>query len=117
MNDKSIHVRPAFYSYCYETMKEIAKEKGYNLILHGSANRDLDLIAVAWIDNPAPEMTLITSLHKYLCGFSYETVDRYLWSVLPGDRSSYVISLNRGGRWNDFKDEQYYFDICFTPHN
>jgi hypothetical protein len=115
--EKPIHVKPNFYSYCYESLKDIAKNHGYNLLIHGSMNRDLDLIAVAWVNDPSSEMTVIKEMHKYLCNTSYDTVDMYSWSMLSGDRSSYVISLNRSGPWNNYKDEQYYFDICFTPHN
>ena len=50
MNDKPIHVKPAFYSFCYEILKEIALQYGYNLVLHGSLNRDLDLIAIPWAE-------------------------------------------------------------------
>jgi hypothetical protein len=51
--EKPIHVKPNFYSYCYESLKDIAKNHGYNLLIHGSMNRDLDLIAVAWVNDPS----------------------------------------------------------------
>jgi hypothetical protein len=38
-----------------------------------------------------------------------------MYSVLPGGRHSFVINLNRGGRWNQYLDEQWYIDISFTP--
>jgi hypothetical protein len=38
-----------------------------------------------------------------------------MYSVLPGGRANYVINLNRGGRWNQYLDEQWYIDISFTP--
>jgi hypothetical protein len=39
----------------------------------------------------------------------------YMYSRLPGGRSSYVINLNRGGQFNGYLDEQYYLDISITP--
>ena len=56
---KPTHVKPSFYAFIYEQIKEIAKDYGYNLVLHGSMNRDLDLIAIPWIDNPKPELELV----------------------------------------------------------
>ena len=115
---KPIKARPQFYSVCLHAMQEISRELGYNLIIHGSMNRDMDLVAIPWVDNPAPEIALIRELDEYLRGFSYEEAGAtrgYIFSVLPGGRHSYVINLNRGGRWNGFEDEQCYLDISITP--
>ena len=115
--EKPLHVKPTFYSYCYESLKEIAKEYGYNLVLHGSMNRDLDLIAIPWVDEPKDEVDMLIAFQEYLCGFKTinATKDTFCFSVLPGGRNSYVISMNRVGKWNNYIDEQYYVDISITP--
>ncbi len=41
---KPIHVKPQFYTYAFLPLKEIALRYGYNLVIHGSMNRDMDLI-------------------------------------------------------------------------
>lgn len=52
MRDKAkpIKAKPSFYAICFEGIKSIGMRYGYNIVLHGSLDRDLDLIAVPWID-------------------------------------------------------------------
>ena len=119
--EKPLHVKPNLYTYFMESMKMIAKEHGYNLLIHGSMNRDLDLIAVPWVDDPKPEVDLVMALDMYLNNKTSEDKDgnippAYLHSILPGGRNSYVINMARHGEWNNYeKDLQYYLDISFTP--
>lgn len=126
---KPVHVKPQLYTYYFLELKEIAKEYGYNLVVHGSMNRDLDLIAIPWVDKPKPEIELIHALSKYLTGHTAaEGTEKhiYLMSDQPGGRRSYVIHLNRGGYKRDDKgdisepiefieDPQYYIDVSVTP--
>ncbi len=120
--EKPIHVKPGMYALFYEDLKIIAKEHGYNLVLHGSINRDLDLIAIPWIDDPMPELKMILAFDEYLTGkhtitSSGDIASAYMHSILPGGRKSYVICLNRGdrkGEWTGY-DSQYYLDISVTP--
>lgn len=109
--------KPQFYAVVFPLLQECARREGYNLVLHGSMNRDLDLIAIPWVDNPSPEMSLIRALHKILCGYTDDAWGKelFLHSFLPGGRSNYIINLNRGGEWNEFIDEQCYLDISITP--
>lgn len=115
MSDKPIHAKAGLYAMYYEYLKEIAKDYGYNLVPHGSFNRDLDLIAIPWIDNPRPEHEMILEFQEYLTGI--KTTDHKgnaIYSILPGNRHCYVINLNRGnkhGEWVRFEDKQYYLDI------
>ena len=112
---KPVHVKPGLYSLFFYDLKQIAKRYGYNLVLHGSLNRDLDLIAIPWVDKPKPEQNMIKSFQRYLSGFTTTCPDgKVHFTVLPGNRHSYIIELNRGnrrGEWMRHKDEQYYLDI------
>ena len=45
---KPVHAKPSLYSFYFELIKEIGLKYGYNIVLHGSMNRDLDLIAIPW---------------------------------------------------------------------
>lgn len=115
-SEKPTHAKPALYAQYYFQLKEIAESFGYNLLLHGSVNRDLDLVAVPWIDNPKDEFEMIKAMSLHLKGVEPVDKDRdSQYSVLPGGRGSYVINLNRGGAWNDYVDNQYYIDISVTP--
>ncbi len=115
---KSIKAKPVFYACCYEPLKQIAKDMGYNLLINGSLNRDMDLVAIPWVDEPMEMMDVVIAFDKFLRGIHYDEKSAesgYLYSVIPGGRHSYVINLNRGGAWNQYKDEQWYLDISFTP--
>lgn len=129
METKPIHAKPQLYAYYFYELKDIAKEFGYNLVVHGSMNRDLDLIAIPWVNDPKPELEMIQALNKHMTGHiaaeGYEK-DIYLINKQPGGRTSYVIQLNRGGyRRNKegdiadpiefVEDPQYYIDISVTP--
>lgn len=118
MSEKSIKAKPQFYAVCLHPLQEIAKGLGYNLVVHGSMNRDLDLIAIPWIDNPHSEIKLIQTIDMYLRGICYEdnnAKEGYMFSTLSGGRNNYVINLNRSNKWNNYTDEQYYLDISITP--
>lgn len=112
---KPIHAKPSLYAYYFYELKELAKEFGYNLVLHGSLNRDLDLIAIPWVDEPKDDFLMIQAFEKHLTGIYSEQKEHYMFSILPANRKSYVINLNRGGKWNNYLDEQYYIDISVTP--
>ena len=47
---KPTHAKPSYYAIMFEPLKKIAIKYGYNLVLHGSLNRDMDLIAIPWIE-------------------------------------------------------------------
>ena len=88
MSNKAIKAKPGLYTLFYERLKFIAKEYGYNLVVHGSMDRDIDLIAIPWIDNPRKEILMIQDFHRYLTGNHYETKEEYSYSVLPGGQGS-----------------------------
>lgn len=115
MTNKPIHVKPSLYAFYYESLKIIAKDYGYNLVLHGSMNRDLDLIAIPWVDNTKDEFEMIQEFDKYLTGFCSSDKEHYMFGLLPAGRRGYVINLNRGGEWNKHVDVQYYIDISVIP--
>lgn len=111
---KPIKARPNFYASCFEILKELALNEGYNLIMHGSLNRDLDLVAIPWINDPTDELSFIQAMDVELTGNYKETKEEYMFSVLPGGRNSYVIDLHRLDKQR-YIDQQYYLDISITP--
>lgn len=115
METKPVKAKPHFYATCLLGLQEIAKENGYNLVIHGSMNRDMDLVAIPWTDDPKPHFELLTAFCEYLGVFAYDDIKYYNFSLLPGGRSSYIINLNRGGKFNGYTDEQWYLDISITP--
>lgn len=50
------------YACIYAMLIPVAREHGYALAIHGSLNRDLDLIAVPWTETACDALTLISAL-------------------------------------------------------
>lgn len=119
-NGKPIRVKPGMYALFYMQMKAIAEDYGYNLLINGSMERDMDLVAVPWIDNPTGEQEMIKEFQKYLKGVVTLTTDKTVhFTILPGNRHSYIIELNRGDRhgdWTRFEDEEWYLDISVVQY-
>ena len=127
---KPIHAKPSLYAYYFEALKGIAKDYGYNLVVHGSMARDLDLIAIPWVDDPKDDLEMVKALAKCMggkiMGKAFEGQKNPYASTLPGGRTNYVIDLYRGGyKKNDngeivepfefTPDPEYYIDISVTP--
>lgn len=114
MVKKPTHVKPALYAKYYFYLKEIAEKFGYNLLVHGSMNRDLDLVAIPWTEEATEPDPMIEELAKFL-GARILDQSYQNRNCFPHGRMSYIINLNRGGKWNEYKDKQYYLDISVMP--
>ncbi len=110
---KPIHVKPSLYAYYFYDLKEIALKYGYNLVLHGSLNRDLDLIAIPWVKEIGNTDEMISEFALYLGGENMVMSEEQV-NCFPHGRKSYVINVNRGGFSSE--DPQYYLDISVMPH-
>lgn len=115
---KPIHVKPLFYANCYEGLKAIALKYGYNLLIHGSLNRDFDLVAVPWAKEIGNYLDMINEFVENLGGHIMPESDehRKLIGDLYHGRQIYVINLNRGGKATNYEDPQWYLDISIIPH-
>lgn len=113
-DEKLIHARPSFYAYCFYDLKKIALQYGYNLVLHGSLHRDLDLIAIPWAEKVKPHNKMIKAMAKSMGGriMMYGKLE---WTKKPHGRMAYVININRGEKSKEYKDPQYYIDISVMP--
>lgn len=124
---KPIHAKPSIYAFYFEVLKEIAKEYGYNIVLHGSMNRDLDLIAIPWQQEIKPYLPMIEQFAETLGGaiLAESEEDRNEFAKIYHGRRNYVININRDlvMKYNgmgktqieNYSDPQYYIDISVTP--
>lgn len=85
-----------FYLRILPALRVIARECGYALGVHGSMRRDLDLIAVPWVEKHVDKDELARCLHKAACGLMNS---RYEWQQKPL------------GRWATS------FPVCWTEWN
>ena len=118
--EKPISVKPMLYSVVLEPLKKIALEFGYNLVIHGSMNRDMDLILIPWVDDAREPDSVIKAFNSFLDGriISQGTAKNLSLSkpIFHGaGRISYLINLNRDGVFSNYVDKEYYLDISVTP--
>lgn len=80
-------------------LREVAQQYGYALAVHGSLQRDIDLIAVPWRDDPIDADSLVSALHRvcnavYGCTLKEPTSKpqgRRAWVILfPGFDAMYI---------------------------
>lgn len=81
----SIDEMKQFYDSIIVKLKEVAKNHGYALAVHGTMTRDLDLIAIPWVDNYTEKNKLAEELQMVACGF---TMDHYSWEQKPHKRTA-----------------------------
>lgn len=123
---KPTHVKPSLYAFYFERLKDIAFTYGYNLVLHGSMRRDLDLIAIAWQPEVKDHLAMIQDFAEVLGGYiMLEHIDpeidrqkRIEKGANIHGRLWYVININRSGRTNEdgvYEEAAYYLDISVIP--
>lgn len=113
MSEKPIHVKPSLYANYFFILKEIAFRYGYNLVLHGSLTRDMDLIAIPWIHKIKPAEKMVRAMAKALGGTVQTDGKKIRASKMPHGRIAYIIDLARLDK--QYYDRQYYLDISVTP--
>lgn len=55
------------YAEILPIVREVAKSCGYAIAIHGSMTRDLDLIAVPWVEKHLKPETLLLRIEKAVC--------------------------------------------------
>lgn len=124
---KPIHAKPSLYAYYFYPLKEVALKYGYNLVLHGSLNRDMDLVAIPWQEKLGSHDEMIEEFAVTIGGdlMFANGVDRRKapnqqwekYKVTHHGRMQYVINLNRECKIvnDEWIDPQYYLDISVIP--
>lgn len=82
-------------------LHEAAEQRGYALAVHGTLARDLDLVAVPWIEGASPGDTLIEALRAACGGYilDYQETDGVRTPnpvVKPHGRLGWLIQLGGG---------------------
>lgn len=94
---------------CLPALREVAQAHGYALGLHGSVARDVDLIAVPWVDEAAPAIELVRAAAariRELCGWVHcPAVDLDKPTFKPHGRLAWSIHIQGG----------VYFDVSVLP--
>lgn len=114
--EKPTHAKPSLYAFYFEAIKAIGLKYGYNIVLHGSMNRDLDLIAIPWEEKVGDILKMIKEIADTLGGFILSDASR----EKPHGRFVYVVNINRtiDAKYDgmvtkviEHTDPQFYIDI------
>ncbi len=83
---------PVYAAALYPELAKIARKHGYALAVHGSLQRDLDLIGVPWVDRPStPEEVVLE--------FTTEFAIREIGgppSDMPHGRRTWTLGIGHG---------------------
>ena len=85
--------KPAFYAMCYSDLRKVALEYWYALALHWSLQSDMDLIAVAWVQDAKPMDELIKALEDCIGKTMFRWNNEFTRKQKPHWRVCYCISI------------------------
>lgn len=124
--DKPIHAKPSLYWFYFQIIKEIWLKYWYNIVLHWSMNRDLDLIAVPWQDKIWDKKEMLIEIADLVWWYLvFETDEIREMRKKPHWREVFIINICRDivFKYNwiscelfNYPDPQYYIDISIIPH-
>ena len=89
------------YAAMYHEIAEVARKHGYALAIHGSLQRDFDLIAIPWTDNPSDPQSVFDELTGE---FGLKHVGKI--GIKPHGRSVYTLTCGWG---------ECFLDLGFMP--
>lgn len=123
---KPIHAKPSLFAFYFEIIKEIGLKYGYNIVLHGSMNRDLDLIAIPWEKIIFDKELMVDEIVAVIGGTllmqnrsANDTIGTR-FDYKPHNRLVYIININRDfemkfnglvSEIKEYADPQYYIDL------
>jgi len=100
----------AAYAILYPQLAEIARHHGYTLAIHGSMTRDLDLIAVPWVDDAGDPQALVAALTAEIGGYvigNTRTAGTIPHRIKPHGRRAWTIHWEASG--------EHYIDLSVMP--
>lgn len=95
-----------WYMMVYVKLERIATRHGWNLTLHGSMARDLDIVLIPWTEDAEPEEIVLNAFEKFVKGTSYYKQSKKHGGKLhatekPHGRIAYSIYIGTGGQYLD----------------
>lgn len=84
------------YTEMLPDIREVGKQNGYAIAVHGSLRRDFDLIAVPWTEEAKSKEHLVSEIAKLLGLNERHTIMAKDEEIKPHGRSAYAIQLGFG---------------------
>lgn len=100
---------PTYAAAMYPELVEIVRQHGYALAVHGSLQRDLDLIAIPWVDEPSTPEDVLDAITSVFVMNRVGGVGKK-----PHGRMAYTLSIGWGECAIDlqFMPALAYRDLC-----
>ncbi len=100
------------YAVLYAELRILCKGHGYALTIHGSLKRDLDLVAVPWIEKCSEPEILANAIQEYIgCAYSHPDSED---AVIPHGRKRFVFHLDEHPQ-NGMYGKGPYIDLSVMP--
>ena len=90
------------YALAYPVLAEAARSVGYALALHGTMNRDCDLVAIPWTDEAQDSNALLMALVTQACveivpsGREDDRTPTFAPETKPHGRIAYTLAFRYG---------------------
>lgn len=90
---------PALFAALYPLLRAKARVMGYGLAIHGSLVRDMDLVAVPWVDEVESSDALAQALQDVIGGWLSPSGELYNWRTegKPKPQGRVAYTLRFGG--------------------
>jgi hypothetical protein len=92
-DDVKTEGKPVFYAVLYSSMRKAALECGYALALHGSLHSDMDLMAMAWVEDAKPVEELVKAIDDCVGGTVWKDFKFKDRTDKPHGRTTFTISI------------------------
>lgn len=86
--------KPIFYTVYYPGFRDIAKKYGYALAVHGSVTRNMDLVAVPWIEDIGDYKEMLQEMREFTGVVHPDNILE--GEVKPHGRIAYSILMGSG---------------------
>jgi hypothetical protein len=96
---RSFAMVPYYFFHVVPKLLPVARRLGYAIALHGSFQRDLDVVAIPWTDEAVPAEELVEALRVEVHGWLQRDQDpnptvkphgRLAWSIHTEDGVGYI---------------------------
>lgn len=95
---QNLAVRRATHAFCTALLEEIlpairtvARFHGYAVAVHGSLSRDIDLVAIAWVEHAHPAEELVKAICGAIAGVTGNCLRQSAVTEKPHGRLAYTL--------------------------
>lgn len=85
--------RAVFYTVIYPKFRQKCLELGYTLALHGSMATDMDMIAIPWVEDAAPETEVVKAISDCIGETVWKEYHIKDPKEQPHNRITYTLSI------------------------